>query len=365
MHNELQLPKNLRWEEESLTATYGKLIIEPLERGYGVTLGNVFRRILLSSIPGAAFVSVKIDGITNEFESIPGVQEDTIDILLNLKNVHLRLIGEEKQKLYIESHGPKQVTAKDIQSNQNVVIVNPEQHIATLNEDGALRMELDVAAGIGYVPAERNKQHYQHLPVGTILLDSIFSPIRRVNYQIEQIRVGQQTDFEKLTIQIWTNGAVAPQEAIKQATDIIDDHIKNIKSFLVAGIQEDSSGPPPEEEGKEKERELEVVKQISGTGQVIPNDILDKTVDDLELSVRAFNCLKSAGIKTIRDLILKTEAEMLKYRNFGRKSLNEIKELLAKMGLSLGCKLNERGQVILPPAEEIHAVRKRGRKPSK
>jgi DNA-directed RNA polymerase subunit alpha len=349
MQIELQMPKKLSWEPETLSDTHGKFILEPLDRGYGITIGNALRRVLLASIPGAAVTSVKIDGILHELQPIPGVVEDTIDVLLNLKNLFIKMTTDEPQTIYLDEKGEKKVTAADIKVNQNIVIINPDLAIATLNGDGALRLEMTVAKGLGYVSAEKNKQPHQ--AVGMILIDSIFSPVRRVKYDVEPTRVGQITDYEKLILELWTNGSISPQEAVGMAAKIFEN---NLKIFITGGIEE-KVAPEPPKPSKEKSPEDTRTKE---------DENLNKNVDDLELSVRAFNCLKASGIKTIRELVLKTEPEMLKYRNFGRKSLNEIKELLTKMNLSLGMKLDEQGKLIPPPEEELRAAKRRGRKPS-
>lgn len=348
MQIELQMPRKLTWESDTLTDNHGKFILEPLERGYGITIGNALRRVLLSSIPGAAVTSVKIDGILHELQPIPGVVEDTIDILLNLKNLFIKMTTDEPQTIYLDERGEKQVTAADFKVNQNVIIINSNLHIATLNEDGVLRMELTIEKGLGYVPAEKNKQPHQ--PVGTILLDSIFSPIHRVKYDVESTRVGQVTDYEKLILELWTNGSYTPQEASSIAARILDSHLK----IFIIGEGEEKAIPEPVIAEKKEDKKIESCE----------DENLNKSVDDLELSVRAFNCLKAAGIKTIRDLVLKTEPEMLKYRNFGRKSLNEIKELLTKLNLSLGMRIDEHGKLVFPPEEELRIARRRGRRPA-
>lgn len=349
MQTELQMPKKLIWETETLSDKHGKFILEPLERGYGITIGNALRRVLLASIPGAAVVSVKIDGILHELQPIPGVVEDTIDVLLNLKNLFIKMTTDEPQTIYLDEHGEKQVTAGDIKVNQNIVIINPDLHIATLNSDGALRMELIIAKGLGYISAEKNKQPHQ--PVGTILVDSIFSPVRRVKYDVEPTRVGQITDYEKLILELWTNGSISPQEAVNIAARRLENHLQ---IFITGNLEEKIVPEMPK-----------IDKKVATETEPQEDENLNKSVDDLELSVRAFNCLKAAGIKTIRDLVLKGEPEMLKYRNFGRKSLNEIKELLTKMNLSLGMKLDDQGRLIPPLEEELRAARRRGRKPSR
>ena len=309
-------PRRMDIEQESLANTYGKFVVEPLERGFGTTLGNSLRRVLLSSLQGAAITSVKIDGVDHEFSTIPEVAEDVTDIVLNLKEVLLRMHTSEVKTLRIEAEGPREVKAGDIIADPDVEILNPGHHICTLSEGGRVRMEITCRRGRGYVPAAENK--VQGSPIGTIPVDSLFSPIRKVNYQVTNARVGQRTDYDKLSLEVWTNGAVTPQDAVAFAAKIIKEQLTVFINF------DETEEPAPVEAPKEEAR---------------LNENLFRSVDELELSVRSANCLQQANIKTIGDLVQKTEAEMLKTKNFGRKSLKEIKEILAEMGLSLGMKL--------------------------
>ena len=311
-------PKRLEVEKETLTPFYGKFTAEPFERGFGITIGNSLRRILLSSLQGAAITSVKIDGVLHEFSTIPGTKEDMTEIILNLKEVRLKLHTEGPKTIRVKAEGLKVLKAGDIITGDAVEVLNPEHHIATLSRDGKLSMEMTVKMGRGYVPAERNKEENQ--PVGTIPMDAIFSPIKKVNYAVTNARVGQITDYDKLTLEVWTDGSLNPEEAVAHAAKILKDQLSIFVTF-------------EEEEGEEME--------ISGEQEEFEtlNENLFRSVDELELSVRSANCLKHANIKLIGDLVQKTEAEILATKNFGRKSLNEIKEILAEMGLSLGMKL--------------------------
>ena len=309
-------PRRMDIEQETLANTFGKFVVEPLERGFGTTLGNSLRRVLLSSLQGAAITSVKIEGVDHEFSTIPEVAEDVTDIVLNLKEVLLRMHTSEVKTLRIEAEGPREVKAGDIIADPDVEILNPGHHICTISEGGRLRMEITCRRGRGYVPAAENK--VQGSPIGTIPVDSLFSPIRKVNYQVTNARVGQRTDYDKLTLEVWTNGAVTPQDAVAYAAKIIKEQLTVFINF------DETEEPAPVEAPKEEAR---------------LNENLFRSVDELELSVRSANCLQQANIKTIGDLVQKTEAEMLKTKNFGRKSLKEIKEILAEMGLSLGMKL--------------------------
>ena len=326
---ELIKPKRLQIDSEKSNRFYGKFVCEPLERGFGITLGNALRRILLSSLQGAAICSVKIDGVLHEFSTIPGVVEDVTDIILNLKEIRLKLTdGEREAVLRIEKEGEGEVTAADIKAESYVEIINPEHHIATLSPDAKLIMEMNVKMGKGYVPAERNAD--KDMPVGTIPMDAIFSPIKKVSYVVTQARVGQLTDYDKLTMEIWTDGSVLPEDALAYAAKILKEQLNVFINF--------DEEPEIEEEEKEEKKEPEL------------NENLFRSVDELELSVRSSNCLKNADIRYIGELVQKTEAEMLKTKNFGRKSLNEIKEILAEMGLSLGMKLEN-----FPSREELEA----------
>lgn len=312
-------PKRLEVEQDTLTPFYGKFTAEPLERGFGITIGNSLRRILLSSLQGAAITSVKIDGVLHEFSAIPGVKEDVTEIILNLKEVRLKLHTEGPKTIRIKAEGPKILKAGDIITGDAVEILNPDHPIATLSRDAKLSMEMSVKMGRGYVPAERNKE--EHQPIGTIPMDAIFSPIKKVNYTVTNARVGQITDYDKLTLEVWTDGSLSPEEAVAHAAKILKDQLSIFITF---------------EEGEEEEPS---VQEPSGETEKL-NENLFRSVDELELSVRSANCLKHADIKLIGDLVQKTEAEILATKNFGRKSLNEIKEILAEMGLSLGMKLD-------------------------
>jgi DNA-directed RNA polymerase subunit alpha len=326
---ELIKPKRLEVDYKSRPGTYGKFECEPLERGFGITLGNALRRVLLSSLQGAAITSVKVDGVLHEFSTIPGVLEDVTDVILNLKEIRLKMHAEGSRLLVIEKEGEGEITAKDIQTNEMVEVLNPHQHICTLAKDAKLRMELTAKQGKGYQPAERNVEESQ--PIGTIPIDAIFTPVRKVSYNLTQARVGQITDFDKLTIEIWTDGSVKPDDALAYAAKILKDQLNVFINF--------------EEEAEAPEEELKVEPAF--------NENLFRSVDELELSVRSANCLKNADIRYIGELVQKSEAEMLKTKNFGRKSLNEIKEILAEMGLSLGLKLES-----FPNRAEIEQRRK-------
>jgi DNA-directed RNA polymerase subunit alpha len=310
-------PKRLEAEKETLTPFYGKFTAEPFERGFGITIGNSLRRILLSSLQGAAITSVKIDGVLHEFSTVPGVKEDATEIILNLKEVRLKLHTEGPKTIRVKADGPRDLKAGDILTSDAVEILNPDHHLATLTRDAKLSMEMVVKTGRGYVPAERNKEENQ--PIGTLPIDAIFSPIRKVNYTVTNARVGQITDYDKLTLEVWTDGSLNPEEAMAYAAKILKDQLSIFITF-------------------EEEEETEGAKDQEETEGL--NENLFRSVDELELSVRSANCLKHANIKLIGDLVQKTEAEILATKNFGRKSLNEIKEILAEMGLSLGMKLD-------------------------
>ena len=311
-------PKRLEAEKETLTPFYGKFAAEPFERGFGITIGNSLRRILLSSLQGAAITSVKIDGVLHEFSTIPGVKEDVTEIILNLKEVRLKLHTEGPKTIRVKTEGPKILKAGDIQTGDAVEILNPDHYIATLSRDSKFSVEMTVKMGRGYIPAERNKEENQ--PIGTLPMDAIFSPIKKVNYTVTNARVGQITDYDKLTLEVWTDGSLNPEEAVAHAAKILKDQL----SIFITFEEEEEE----EEESAEEHAEPEKL-----------NENLFRSVDELELSVRSANCLKHANIKLIGDLVQKTEAEILATKNFGRKSLNEIKEILAEMGLSLGMKL--------------------------
>ena len=311
-------PKRLEVEKETLTSFYGKFVAEPFERGFGITIGNSLRRILLSSLQGASITSVKIDGVLHEFSTIPGVKEDVTEIILNLKEVRLKLHTEGPKTIRVKTEGAKVLKAGDILTGDAVEILNPEHYIATLSRDGKLSMEMVVKMGRGYVPAERNKEESQ--AIGTIPIDAIFSPIKKVNYTVTNARVGQITDYDKLTLELWTDGSLNPEEAVAHASKILKDQLSIFYTF-----EEEEETETAIPEGQEESEKL--------------NENLFRSVDELELSVRSANCLKHANIKLIGDLVQKTEAEILATKNFGRKSLNEIKEILDEMGLNLGMKL--------------------------
>lgn len=308
---EIEKPK-IECVERSEDNKYGKFVVEPLERGYGITLGNSLRRILLSSLPGAAVTSIKIDGVLHEFSTIPGVVEDTTDIILNLKSLAIKLHTDEPVTARIEAEGECEVTAGDIIAGPEVEILNPDLHIATLDKDGRLYMDMVIEKGRGYVPSEKNKKGDQG--IGVIPVDSIFSPVLKVNYDIENTRVGQITDYDKLTLEVWTDGTIAPDEAISSSAKILNDHLKLFMS-LTDKISDEVTMVEKEEEKKDK--------------------VLEMTVEELDLSVRSYNCLKRAGINTVEELIQRTEEDMMKVRNLGRKSLEEIQQKLKELNLSL------------------------------
>ena len=317
---DFQMPKKLQYDPRKITATYGKFTAEPLERGFGTTLGNSLRRVLLSSLEGAAITSVRISGAQHEFSSIPGVIEDTTDLILNLKEIRLKLHTDKPKSLTVKTKGPGEVTAKDIEADAEVEILNPHLHLATIDKNGKLEIEMRARRGRGYVPSEKNKESGQ--PIGVIPIDSIFSPIRKVNFKVENARVGQDTDYDKLVLDVFTDGSIRPDDAVAHAAKLLKDHL----SFFIH---------LPEEEEEVHAADEEIKKTPTF------NENLLRSVSELELSVRAANCLKNAGIETISEMVQKTESEMLKTKNFGRKSLNEIKEILSEMGLGLGLKVDQ------------------------
>lgn len=320
---ELIKPKSIVMSEDNHSESYGKFVAEPLERGFGITLGNAMRRILLSSLQGAAIVSVKFDDVVHEFSSIPGVMEDVTDIILNLKEIRLKLIDVDDAVIRLSKEGEGIVTAADIEETDSVKVLNKGQHIATLSNKGKLNIEMVARMGKGYVPAEKDIN--KSAPIGVIPLDAIYSPIKKVNYVVTNARVGQITDYDKLTIEIWTDGSVSPEDALAYSAKIIKEQMTPFINF--------EEEPEPEEREEETEGER-------------LNENLFRPVSELELSVRSANCLKNADITLIGELVQKTEGEMLKTKNFGRKSLNEIKTILSEMGLSLGMKLTD-----FPPKE--------------
>lgn len=317
-----QRPRFLECDYETLTETYGRFTAQPFERGYGVTVGNSMRRILLSSIPGAAITNVRIQGVLHEFSTIPGVVEDVTDIILNLKSLKLKLNGEGPKTMTLKTQGPANATAADIEHDSDIEILNPDTHIASLDEDGILDMEMVVADNRGYVPADLNFD--EDLSVDFIPLDASHSPVLKVNYRVDPARVGKRIDYEKLTLEVWTTGALTPQEAIGQAAKILRDHLVIFLNIVDEPLERESDLRP---------------KEDPHFAQI---DILSKTIDHLELSVRSNNCLRSAGIEFIYELVLKTEDELLKTKNFGRKSLSEIKDTLTDLQLSLNLDLNPR-----------------------
>ncbi len=314
-----QRPKRLEFERETLTDRFGRFYAQPFERGFGTTIGNALRRVLLSSIEGAAISAVKIEGVLHEFSPIPGVVEDATDIILNLKQIPLKMHVDQTKTLYLKVDKPGEVKARDIQTDADVEILEPDAHIATVSDGGQLAMEMRVRRGRGYVAADKNFD--EDLGIGWIPIDSVHSPIKKVNYLVEAARLGQTTDYDKLTVDVWTNGSITPRDAVSLTAKLIRDHL-NIFINLDEAIDlphEAAADQPP----------------------AVLNEHLDKSVEELELSVRSYNCLKNANIRTIRELVQKTEPEMLKTKNFGRKSLNEIKDILASMGLSLGMRLDQ------------------------
>jgi len=325
-----QRPKRLTCDNLTLTDKYGQFTAQPFERGFGTTIGNALRRVLLSSIEGAAITAVKIEGVLHEFSSIPGVVEDATDIILNLKQIPLKINVEDPKTLYLHVDQPGEVTSRMIQEDPDVEILDKDVYLATVSEGGTLRIEMRIKIGRGYVPADKNGDPDENLPVDYIPVDSVHSPIRKVNYTVEAARLGQMTDYDKLTLDVWTNGAVSPQDAVGLAAKLLKDHMSIFINFEEAP---DVEVAPPE-------------RTVTGR-----NENLDRSVEELELSVRSYNCLKNANITTIRELVQKTEPEMLKTKNFGRKSLNEIKEILTTMGLSLGMKFDDRGAPIAPAPE--------------
>ncbi len=325
---QFQLPRKIECDKGSLTETYGKFVAEPFERGFGITVGNSLRRVLLSSLQGAAVTAVKIEGVYHEFSTVPGVMEDTSDILLNLTELRLKMHVAGPKTMRIQMKGPKEVKGSNIETGPDIEILNPDLHIATLNKEGKLNMEITVGAGVGYVPAE---QHNLEPSPQLIPVDAVFSPVRRVNFNVEKTRVGQSTDYDRLVLEVWTDGSVTPEDAVAVAAKILRDHLRIFVNF-------------EEEVAEEPEVDEQKIKMARN---------LKRSVDELELSVRSYNCLKNANIRTIGDLVQRTDAEMLKTRNFGRKSLNEIKEILAEMDLQLGMNLEE---LDLPEDVEVEEI---------
>jgi len=325
MFKGFQKPKRLVANTENLTERFGQFTAQPFERGFGSTIGNSLRRVLLSSIEGAAITAVRIEGVAHEFMPIPGVVEDATDIILNLKQVPFKMSGEGTRTARIVVEQPGEVLSGQIQTDSDVEVLDRNLHIATVSEGGKLNIEVRLKQGRGYVAADRN--YDEDLPLGYIPIDSVHSPVRKVNWAVEAARLGQMTDYDKLTLEVWTNGAISPQDAIGQAAKLLKDHMAIFINF--------------EETTEATEEPAE-----RGAGQM--NEILNRSVEELELSVRSYNCLKNANIQTIGDLVQKTEAEMLRTKNFGRKSLNEIKEILAGLSLSFGMKFDSQGRLVGP-----------------
>jgi DNA-directed RNA polymerase subunit alpha len=316
-----QKPKRLEVDRESATEHYGRFSAQPFERGFATTVGNALRRVLLSSIEGAAISAVRVEGVLHEFSPIPGAMEDTTDLILNLKRIPLKMHVEHAKTLYLKTSEDGEVRAKHITPDPDVEILDPEAYIATLGKGSTLSLEMRVKQGRGYVSADKNFD--EDLSIGWIPVDSVHSPVKKVNYFVENARVGQATDYEKLTVEVWSNGAVSPRDAVGLAAKLMKDHLA-----IFINIEED------------EEDEEQTPVEISEHDREAWSEKLSKSVDEMELSVRSYNCLKNANIRTIGELVQKTEAEMLKTKNFGRKSLNEIKEILTSMGLSLGMKLD-------------------------
>jgi DNA-directed RNA polymerase subunit alpha len=326
MFKGFQKPKRLVANTETLTDRFGQFTAQPFERGFGSTIGSGLRRVLLSSIEGAAITAVRIEGVAHEFSPIPGVVEDATDIILNLKQIPFKMAGEGVRTVRLKVDQPGEVVSGQIETDPDVEVLDRHMHIATVGEGGSLSIEMRLKLGRGYIAADRNFD--EDLPIGYIPIDSVHSPVRKVNYTVEAARLGQMTDYDKLTLEVWSNGAISPQDAIGQASKLLKDHMTIFINF--------EEVPEVTEEAPER-----------GTGQM--NEVLNRSVEELELSVRSYNCLKNANIQTISDLVQKTEAEMLRTKNFGRKSLNEIKEILGGLGLSFGMKIDAQGRITMPP----------------
>ncbi|TAN39980.1 MAG: DNA-directed RNA polymerase subunit alpha [Nitrospirae bacterium] len=317
-----QLPEKIRFDEETLTTDYGKLVVEPLERGFGTTMGNALRRILLSSLEGAAVTAVKINGALHEFSTINGVKEDIINIILNLKLLRFRYHGTGTKIATFSVKGPGQVKGSDLQADSSIEVLTPDQIIATLDKGATFDAEVYIRNGKGYLTTEKNKES---LPVSVMSVDAVFTPMKKVNFWVEKARVGKETDYDKLNMELWTDGSITPEKAISQAATILIEHFD-----LLVFEEDDFESISPDD----------ATAKHADEGYASSNDNLSKNVEELELSVRSYNCLKNANIKTIGELVQKTEPEMLKTKNFGRKSLNEIKDILGRMGLHLGMKID-------------------------
>jgi DNA-directed RNA polymerase subunit alpha len=318
-----QKPKRLATDSTNLTDKYGMFWAQPFERGFGTTIGNSLRRVMLSSIEGAAITAVKVEGVLHEFQSIPGVVEDATDIILNLKQIPFKLSGDGPKAIYLRADQPGIVTSGMIEADGDVEVLDKDVYIATVSEGGKLDMEMRLKRGRGYISADRNFD--DDLGLGFIPIDSVHSPVRKVNYSVEAARLGQITDYDKLTLEVWTNGSVTPGDAIGLSAKLLKDHMNIFINF---------------------EEEMESASQSEDRKPEIRNEYLNRSVEELELSVRSYNCLKNANIQSIGELVQKTENEMLKTKNFGRKSLNEIKEILGTMGLGLGMKIDEQGNAV-------------------
>ena len=324
-----QRPKRLEYERDTLTDRFGRFHAQPFERGFGTTVGNALRRVLLSSIEGAAVTAVKIDGVLHEFSPIPGVVEDATDIILNLKQIPMRMHVDRTKTLILKADKPGEVKAGDIETDADLEILEPDVHIATVSEGGSLNLEMRINRGRGYVSADRNFD--EDLGIGWIPIDSVHSPVKKVNYLVEAARLGQTTDYDKLTVDVWTDGTLTARDAVSLGAKLIRDHLNIF-------INIDDPAEPPQEAPPDQPAD-------------VASEHLDKSVEELELSVRSYNCLKNADIRTIRELVQKTEPEMLRTKNFGRKSLNEIKEILLTMGLNLGMRLDQPAGEEPAPAE--------------
>src|ERR1017187_8647116 len=326
-----QKPKRLAMDSESLTDKYGHFWAQPFERGFGTTIGNALRRVLLSSIEGAAITAVKIEGVLHEFQSIPGVVEDATDIILNLKQIPFKLSGDAPKMIYLRADQPGVITSGMIEADGDVEVLDKDVYIATVSEGGKIEMELRLKKGRGYVSADKNFD--EDLGIGFIPIDSVHSPVRKCNYTVEAARLGQITDYDKLALEVWTNGSITPADSLGLAAKLLKDHMNIFINFE----EEIETGTSSSDDRKPE----------------IHNENLNRSVEELELSVRSYNCLKNANIQSIGELVQKTESEMLKTKNFGRKSLNEIKEILSSMGLSLGMKIDEHGNAVPGPTSNL------------
>ena len=321
--SDFQKPKKLDYDADTLTSNYGRFVAQPFERGFGTTIGNALRRVLLSSIEGAAVTAVRVEGVLHEFSSLSGVVEDMTDVVLNLKQIPFKLHGGGPKTLFLEKKGPGVVTAADIDEDPNVEILDPTTHVATLSKEGTLKLELRLKIGRGYVVADKNAD--SDLPLGYIPVDSIHSPVKRVNFHVEGARVGQMTDYDRLIMEVWTNGAVSPEESIGMAADLLADHLRIFSAIEARSEAEEAIAGP------------ELDPRLS--------EMLSKPIEELDLSVRSANCLKNANIRTLGDLVQRSEREMLSTKNFGRKSLDEIKDVLSSLGLSFGMSRVARAEI--------------------